>query len=195
MLTLLGPMLADLLLRGASRWCPASPPTNTSHCARRSCHPTSTRCTRHWPSAAGPGSLSRRIRLSTPIDTISGPPAPLSLVFLPREFQIAGDTFDDTFRLIGPSLGSRSHSPDWAPPADGAPVLFISLGTTFNDRPDFFTTCTHAFAGSQWHVVMAVGDRVSSSTIGEIPANFKVRRTFRSPPCSVTPVCSSRTPG
>jgi MGT family glycosyltransferase len=182
MLTFIGPMLADLLDAPGVSLVPSF--AVNAHFSLHDTllpadfdplHPALAEC--GTALAAFPAEYG----LSTPIDTISGSPAPLSLVFLPREFQIAGDTFDDTFRFIGPSLGSRSHSPDWAPPADGAAVLFISLGTTFNDRPDFFTTCTRAFAGSDWHVVMAVGDHVTLADLGEIPANFEIRPYFPQP--------------
>lgn len=107
--------------------------------------------------------------------------AGLNLVFVPRSFQIAGDTFDDTFRFIGPSMGSRARSEDWQPPADGSPVLFISLGTAFNDRPEFFAMCTKAFGGTPWHVAMAVGEAVDPATLGPIPANFDIRPYFPQP--------------
>lgn len=111
----------------------------------------------------------------------AGTIAPLNLVFIPRQFQIAADTFDDRFRFIGPAVGSRAASTLWQPPADGSPVLFVSLGTTFNDRADFFTLCTKAFAGTGWHVAMAVGDRVDPARLGRIPANFDVRPYFPQP--------------
>ncbi|MGO1050255.1 macrolide family glycosyltransferase [Crossiella sp. CA198] len=106
--------------------------------------------------------------------------APLNLVFLPREFQLAGDTFDDRFHFIGPSLGRRAHSTDWRPPADGSPVLFVSLGTAFNDRPDFFTLCANAFAGTAWQVAMAIGE-TDPARLGAIPPNFEVRPYFPQP--------------
>ena len=102
----------------------------------------------------------------------------VNLVFIPREFQIVNETFDDTFHFIGPSVDSRVSSGDWQPPGDGAPVLFISLGTVFNDRPEFFTLCAKAFGDSAWHVAMAVGEKVDPATLGDIPANFEVRPYF-----------------
>ncbi|QUQ67529.1 macrolide family glycosyltransferase [Kutzneria sp. CA-103260] len=100
-----------------------------------------------------------------------GPSAPLNLVFVPREFQIAGDSFDNRYRFLGPAVGSRADDESWQPPADGSPVLFISLGTAFNDRSDFYDMCVEAFGNSRWHVVMAVGSRVE---LPEAPANFEI---------------------
>ncbi|OLL82525.1 Macrolide glycosyltransferase [Pseudonocardia sp. Ae168_Ps1] len=96
-----------------------------------------------------------------------GTPGDLNLVFLPREFQVAGDTFDDSFVFLGPALGPRSADV-WDGPG---PVLLVSLGTTFNDRPEFFRTCAEAFAGSGWQVVMAVGSRIDPADLGPLPPN------------------------
>ena len=109
---------------------------------------------------------------------MAGPPASLNVVFIPREFQPAADTFDERFRFVGPSPGRREDHPDWVPVPDGRPVLFISLGTAFNDRPDFFRMCLQAFGDDVWQVAMAVGDRVDAGKLGPVPRNVEVRPYF-----------------
>ncbi|MBB3665216.1 MGT family glycosyltransferase [Prauserella sediminis] len=104
---------------------------------------------------------------------MGGPAAGLTLVFLPRAFQIAGDTFGAGHRFIGPSL-SRARAAAWQPPADGAPVLLVSLGTAFNNRPEFFAACVEAFRDTRWHVVMSVGQHVDLTTIGHVPTNVDI---------------------
>ncbi|MGW1788233.1 macrolide family glycosyltransferase [Streptomyces tubercidicus] len=104
----------------------------------------------------------------------------LNLVFIPREFQPAGDTFDDRFHFIGPSLGEREHAEPWSPADPDAPVLFISLGTVFNDRPEFFRTCIEAFGDGPYQVAMAIGD-LDRADLGEIPPTFDVRPYFPQP--------------
>ncbi|MEQ0564713.1 macrolide family glycosyltransferase [Amycolatopsis sp. NEAU-NG30] len=111
--------------------------------------------------------------------TSVGRQADRKLVFLPREFQIAGDTFGDDYRFIGPAFGSRAGTADWTPPPE--PVLFVSLGTVVNDRPGFFAACVTAFAGTGRRVLMAVGDRVDPASLGPLPANFDVRPSFPQP--------------
>lgn len=109
-------------------------------------------------------------------DIASAPQSP-SLVFVPREFQIAGDTFDDSFRFIGPSVPRRArHTPHWRPPPSGAPVLLVSLGTAFNNRPDFFASCADVFADSAFHVVMALGSHVDPADLGTLAPNIEVHR-------------------
>ncbi|MEW9519636.1 macrolide family glycosyltransferase [Streptomyces tubercidicus] len=104
----------------------------------------------------------------------------LNLVFIPKEFQPAGDTFDDRHHFIGPSLGEREHAEPWSPADPDAPVLFISLGTVFNDRPEFFRTCIEAFGDGPYQVAMAIGD-LDRAALGEIPPTFDVRPFFPQP--------------
>jgi len=105
-------------------------------------------------------------------------PASLNIVFVPREFQPGGDTFDARFRFVGPSPADREDDPGWAPPDE--PVLFVSLGTAFNDRPGFYRTCLEAFA-DRLPVAMAVGQHVRLDDLGPVPANVDVRPWFPQP--------------
>jgi MGT family glycosyltransferase len=107
-----------------------------------------------------------------------GAPASLNIVFIPREFQPAADTFDDRFRFVGPSPAAREDDPGWAPPE--GPVLFVSLGTAFNDRPAFYRACLEAFAG-RGPVAMAVGQHVRVDDLGPVPGNVDVRPWFPQP--------------
>lgn len=110
---------------------------------------------------------------------MEGPPASLNICFIPREFQPAGETFDGRFHFVGPSLGRRGIEEPWRPRAKDAPLLFVSLGTTpLNDRPDFFRLCLEAFAGTEWQVAMAIGDRLDVAELGEVPQNVEVRPYF-----------------
>jgi MGT family glycosyltransferase len=106
------------------------------------------------------------------------PPASLNIVCIPREFQIAGDTFDERYRFVGPSVDARGHGDDWRPPANGSPLVFVSLGTMFNDHPDFFRMCVEAFADSSWNVAMAIGEQTDPAALGDIPRNVEVRAYF-----------------
>jgi MGT family glycosyltransferase len=107
-----------------------------------------------------------------------GPPAPFNIVFLPREFQPMGETFDDRFRFVGPDVGGRSHDGEWVREGAG-PLLFISLGTTpLNRRPDFFRECLEAFGGTGWDVAMAIGEQTPAAELGTIPPNVQIRPFF-----------------
>jgi dTDP-L-oleandrosyltransferase len=99
----------------------------------------------------------------------------LNIVFIPRSFQIAAETFDDRFVFVGPNL-DRPRQPSWEPPADGGPVLLVSLGNQFNEHPEFFRACAEAFAGTPWHVVLAIGSFLDPADLGELPPNATAYR-------------------
>jgi calicheamicin 4-deoxy-4-thio-alpha-D-digitoxosyltransferase len=120
-------------------------------------------------AAHGDGAVS-------PTDLYLGNRDVARLVFLPRSFQLAARTFDRRYTFVGPCLGERAWSGEWSPPADGRPVLLVSLGTAFNHQPAFFRTCLDAFADSPWHVVMAIGRQIEPAELGPVPANAEVHQ-------------------
>ncbi|GAA4421146.1 macrolide family glycosyltransferase [Actinokineospora soli] len=101
---------------------------------------------------------------------------PLSLVTLPREFQYAGETFDERFAFVGPCVGDRGFLGAWEPPSSGLPVVLVSLGAVFNEHEDFFRTCVEAFRGRPWHAVMTVAEGLDPAELGPLPSNVEVHR-------------------
>src|SRR5205085_811010 len=55
------------------------------------------------------------------------------------------------------------------------PVVYITQGTVYNDRPDFFNLCFAAFADTPWKVVISIGTNVDQQKLQPIPGNFIVR--------------------
>ncbi|MFB6714054.1 MULTISPECIES: macrolide family glycosyltransferase [unclassified Streptomyces] len=105
-------------------------------------------------------------------------PPKRGIIFLPRDFHYDGHTFDERFVFAGPCLGDRSaFQGTWQPPSQDRPVLLISLGTAATGWPEFFRICVEALANSRWDVVMAVGDNMDPAELGDLPANFDVRRS------------------
>jgi MGT family glycosyltransferase len=96
-----------------------------------------------------------------------------NLVFLPRRFQPLGDTFDDRFTFVGPCLATPDAG-SWPGPPAGKPVVLVSLGTTKNDRPEFFRLCAEAFADGRWHVVMTLGP--GNSVTGAEASNIETHQ-------------------
>ncbi|MEV6606084.1 macrolide family glycosyltransferase [Kutzneria sp. NPDC051319] len=93
------------------------------------------------------------------------------LVAMPRSFQFDAPTVDGAFTFVGP-MGSPEM---WSKP-DDRPVLLISLGSAYTDRPDFFRDCLTAFADNGWHVEMSVGRFTDPADLGPLPENFVVRQ-------------------
>ncbi|WP_103502989.1 macrolide family glycosyltransferase [Streptomyces sp. SM14] len=103
--------------------------------------------------------------------------AETGVIFLPREFHYEGDTFDDRFVFAGPSIKDRStFQGSWKPKSAERPVLLISLGTASTGWPEFFSFALQAFGDSGRDVVMALGDHIDPADLGDVPANFEIRR-------------------
>jgi len=98
------------------------------------------------------------------------------LVCMPRSFQPGGEHFDERYVFVGPSIRARGDTGDF-PLAhlEGGPVLYISLGTIFNNWPAFYRMCFEAFGGTPWRVVLATGHAVDVAELGAVPGNFLVR--------------------
>lgn len=106
----------------------------------------------------------------------------LNLVLIARALQIESARFDESYRFTGRCLGN-AEEPDefnWNL-LDGKPLVYISLGTVFNNRPEFFRSCIDAFGAQPVQVVMSVGRRVDLATLGATPANFIVAPYFPVP--------------
>jgi MGT family glycosyltransferase len=105
-----------------------------------------------------------------------GNPQPLNIIFTSREFQLQGEAFGEEFQFVGPSIApSRDASLDLGfEIADDRPLVYISLGTTFNNAPEFYRACFEAFAGAPWQVVLSTG-KDSFQDLPRPPENFVVR--------------------
>lgn len=104
-----------------------------------------------------------------------GNPQPLNIIFTSRLFQLAGEQFDERYQFVGPSISKRTEPTDF--PLDqlsDAPLVYISLGTVFNDLPDFYRACFAALGELPCQVVMPIGRNLDRQALGEPPANFRL---------------------
>jgi demethyllactenocin mycarosyltransferase len=100
----------------------------------------------------------------------SGP----ALVYLPRAFQYAGDTFGAEVSFVGPCTSANSFHGAWEAPGTGRPLILISLGTLYNQQPAFFSACVEAFRHVAWDVVITHAGGVAEGELGEVPAHIQV---------------------
>jgi MGT family glycosyltransferase len=94
----------------------------------------------------------------------------LNVIFTSRYFHLAGEAFDETYQFVGPSLDATAPR---VPAADARPLIYISMGTIFNNLPEFYRACFQAFGGTDYRVVMSTG-KVSPDALGTPPANFEL---------------------
>ncbi|WP_165494961.1 macrolide family glycosyltransferase [Actinomadura roseirufa] len=103
-----------------------------------------------------------------------------TISFIPPLFQPALETFDrERVVFVGSSVDKRDFLGTWEPPAGGARVALVSLGSVRNADGAFFATVAGAFAGRPWHVVVTVGDSLGDAEVrrlAEIAPNVEVHR-------------------
>jgi len=103
-------------------------------------------------------------------------PAPLAIVYTIKEFQPFSEAFDQTYKFVGPSISSRLTKGNFdSSKIKGKSLLYISLGTVFNQAMDFYKLCFRAFGNTDHTVVMSIGEKIQIADLGETPANFIVK--------------------
>lgn len=109
------------------------------------------------------------------IQDIINHPGDITIVFTSKLYQPQAEMFNDSFIFVGPSIASRKdveHFPFEKIQTDK--LIYISMGTVFNQQPELYNTCFEAFRESQATVVLAVGKKTDISQFKNIPSNFRV---------------------
>lgn len=107
-----------------------------------------------------------------------GPPSSVNLVPIPRFFQYYPECFGDDYVFMGPCIDVHPGTSGWKPRFPERPLLYISLGTTYNDNPTFFRSCIEHFGDGEFEVAMSVGSRIDIEDLGKLPDNVEIRRFF-----------------
>jgi len=97
---------------------------------------------------------------------------PLNIVFHPREFHPAEATFDEKFLFVGPSIFPRYGPSDISyNKLSSYPVLYVSLGSVFNNVLFFYDICLAAFGNQSRQVVISTGNSINIADFGPLPHN------------------------
>lgn len=97
----------------------------------------------------------------------------LSLVYTSRYFQMNSESFDDSYKFIGPSISDRQEilEPELIS-KEKSKIIYISLGTIFNKSIEFYESCFEAFRGMDAKIIMSVGMNIEIDSFKDIPDNF-----------------------
>ena len=93
-----------------------------------------------------------------------------SIVYTSRRFQPYAESFSDHYAFVGPSVFSKTE-PD---KQKERPLIYISMGTVINDRPDFYGKCIEALKNLDSDIVISCGNAMNRDTLGMLPENVKV---------------------
>ncbi len=93
-----------------------------------------------------------------------------SVVYTSRKFQPCAESFSEHYAFVGPSVFSDmlpEKEKEW-------PLVYISLGTVINDRPDFYGKCINALKELPVDVVISCGNAIDREALGELPNQIQV---------------------
>ncbi|MCM3772293.1 glycosyl transferase [Priestia aryabhattai] len=103
-------------------------------------------------------------------------PGDITLVYTSKLYQPHAEKFDDSFIFVGPSIASRKDiEPLSLENISNDKLIFISMGTVFNQQPELYRTCFEAFGKSSAKVILSIGKQTGIDQFKDIPANFIVR--------------------
>lgn len=83
------------------------------------------------------------------------------------------ESFDDRFVFTGVQIGKRTAFGSWQAPDNGKPLLYSSLGTAFNNWPEYYSILFDAVRDLDINVFAALG-AIAPDSLKDIPANVEV---------------------
>lgn len=99
----------------------------------------------------------------------------MNIVYTSKYFQPYGESFDESYKFIGPSIADREENIHIDLDNEDKKIIYISLGTVFNDLVEFYEDCFKAFEDVDAKVIMSVGKKININIFKKIPSNFIVR--------------------
>ena len=90
---------------------------------------------------------------------------------LSKTFQPGGASFGDNFFFAGAQIAPRAGDGTWQPPTNGRPLLYTSLGSLFNNWPEFYQMLFPVVKDLDINVLCSLGKTLKPEDLGEIPAN------------------------
>lgn len=96
-----------------------------------------------------------------------------NVVMMQKRFVPNGESFDDSFVFTGVQIGERTAFGRWTAPDNGKPLLYSSLGTAFNNWPEYYPILFDAVKDLDINVFAALGE-VDADSLKDIPPNVEV---------------------
>ncbi len=97
----------------------------------------------------------------------------LNLVMMQKRLVPNHESFGDDFVFTGVQIGKRTAFGSWRAPDNGKPLLYSSLGTAFNNWPEYYPILFDAVRDLDINVFAALGG-INPESLRDIPANVEV---------------------
>lgn len=93
-----------------------------------------------------------------------------TIVYATEKYQPCSETFSKHYAFVGPSLLT-----EYKPEKNHAkPLVYISLGTVVNNKPDFYKKCIQALKEEEVDVIISCGRAVDPATLEGLADNVQV---------------------
>ena len=109
-------------------------------------------------------------RVKNPLSLVQNDNQTDTVVYTSRRFQPYAGSFSGHYAFVGPSVFSNVI-PD---KKRIRPLIYISMGTVINDRPDFYNKCFEALKDLNVDVLISCGNVVDREKLGVPPENVQL---------------------
>lgn len=103
-------------------------------------------------------------------------PGDFNIAYILEKFQINPELFDSAhYRFVGPSV-MQPQSTDFMSQVDQSrPIVYVSLGTVFNQNIDFFNQCFAALKDLDVSVIVSIGEANNAADFDTVPDNVLLK--------------------
>ena len=107
------------------------------------------------------------------LDLIGSDETVPTVVYTSPLFQPRAESFPKHFAFVGPSIRPARSKIE----KTEKKLVYISMGTVNNDMLPLYRACIQAVKGSNWQVILSVGDQVDVKALGALPENVSAYPT------------------
>ena len=108
--------------------------------------------------------------VKSPLDIVQNTNDTDTIVYTSERFQPCAESFDKAhYRFVGPSVKAVAPARK-----QETPLIYVSLGTVINDRPDFYRHCIEAVRGENAKLLISCGRAFDRASLGALPENVRV---------------------
>ena len=110
-------------------------------------------------------------KVKNPLSLVQSDNRTDSVVYTSRRFQPYAGSFSGHYAFVGPSVFSNVIPNK----KKARPLVYISMGTVINDRPDFYGKCFEALKDLNADVLISCGNALDREKLGVPPENFELQ--------------------
>lgn len=122
------------------------------------------------------GKLNRTVgKENVPTGSLFPAKGDKTIAYVDASLQPQTPWIDETVTLVGPSINESTRQSNFAfDYASAKRLIYISLGTVYHERLDFYQETFKAFASYDATFILSVGKQTDIQALGQIPVNFHV---------------------